>query len=399
MARWQRTLYILVLVQFVSATGFSSTFSFQPLYIAELGTRTGLSIEFLSGLVFSAPAITQIIMSPFWGAIADRRGRKLMVERATFGGAAVIFLMTFVGSAEEFVLLRAVQGLITGVVAAMTALVAANVPRERAGYALGLLQVGLWGGISAGPLIGGLVADTFGYRSTFLITSGMLLISGVLAWRGVDEQFQPRPRPVGRRYSFWAAWRQVLARPGIGSTYTADFMSQLGRFMLVPFLPFLVEDLMSGREQVATVTGIVSAVSALTGTLAAVYLGRLGDRIGPRIILLYGALAAAVFHFPQGLVWAVWQLITLQAITGAILGGITPAISAALAHCTPSGEEGAVYGLENSIAATARAIAPLLGSALVVWVDLWGVFATAGIIFLLMAVIVFGWLPGKRGEG
>jgi len=117
---WRRTLYIMVFCQVITSIGFSSIFPFLPLYVKSLGSVTDLGTEVLSGLVFSSQALTMMIASPIWGALADRWGRKLMVERAMFGGAVLLGLMAFVRSAEELVLLRAVQGLVTGTIGAPT---------------------------------------------------------------------------------------------------------------------------------------------------------------------------------------------------------------------------------------------------------------------------------------
>jgi DHA1 family multidrug resistance protein-like MFS transporter len=100
MPAWKRTLALLVIVQFSSTLGFSIIFPFLPLYLQQLGSSTNLSIEVLSGLVFSVQAATMAIASPFWGAVADRHGRKLMVVRSGCGGAVVILLMGFVRTAE-----------------------------------------------------------------------------------------------------------------------------------------------------------------------------------------------------------------------------------------------------------------------------------------------------------
>jgi DHA1 family multidrug resistance protein-like MFS transporter len=174
---WERTLYIMLFVQLVSTMGFSIIFPFFPLYVNELGTNTGLSLEFWAGMVFSSQGVTMMFASPIWGAIADKYGRKPMVVRATFGGAVLILLMGFVRSAEELTLVRALQGLVTGVVPAASALVAAAAPRDRTGYAMGVLQLGLWSGVAVGPLIGGFMADTWGFRSAFITTSVLLVLA------------------------------------------------------------------------------------------------------------------------------------------------------------------------------------------------------------------------------
>ena len=97
---WHRTLIILFFGQLISAVGFASFFPFLPLYVRDLGAATSLSVDFLVGMAYSAQAFTMMLASPIWGALADRFGRKLMVERAMFGGAVVLLLMAFARSAQ-----------------------------------------------------------------------------------------------------------------------------------------------------------------------------------------------------------------------------------------------------------------------------------------------------------
>ena len=396
---WKRTLYVIVFAQVMTSIGFSSFFPFLPLYVAELGAKSRLSVEFLSGMAFSAQAIMMMIASPFWGMIADRYGRKLMVERAMFGGAIVIGLMAFARSAEELVLLRAIQGLITGVLSAHNALVASVVPRERSGYAMGLLQVGLGIGVALGPLIGGLVADLFGYRSAFYVTGMLLFVSGIVVWLGIEEDFRPASAAKLATRTLMQKWNHILSAPGVLVTYSLRFISQFGRMMIYPILPFFIQTLMSDPSRVNTFTGMVIGTSSVFVTLSAIYLGRLGDRIGHRLILICCFMGGALAFLPQGFVVAPWQLLVLQAMAGATLGGITPSISALLARYTPQGEEGVVYGLDNSVSAGARALAPLLGASVAMWMGLRTTFTTTCLLFFMAGIISLWRLPREKASG
>src|SRR5690606_15645369 len=131
-----------------------------------------------------------MVASPIWGAIADRYGRKVMLVRATVGGAILSGLMGFAQNAEQLVLLRTLQGLVTGVVAAASALAVSVAPRERSGEALGLLQMARSVGVAAGPVIGGVLGDAFGFRESFWITGTLLGLSGVGAMIWVHEDFK-----------------------------------------------------------------------------------------------------------------------------------------------------------------------------------------------------------------
>ncbi len=380
--RWQRTLIVLFFSQMATAVGFSSIFPFLPLYVKSLGSSTGMSVELLSGLVFSAQAFTMMLASPVWGRLADRYGRKLMVVRASFGGSIVLLLMAFSQSAEQLVALRALQGLVSGTVAANSALLAAQVPRERMGYAMGMLQVGLGAGVAFGPLIGGIVADTFGYASAFYVTAVMLFLAGVVVFIGVREDFHPQISGEERGQSVLAFWSQLLKFPGVKPIYSLRFLTQLARSMLAPVMPLFVMGLMTDAARVNSFTGFLIGARAAATTVSAMVLGRLADRIGHRKVAAVSAISAGIFYIPQSLVTSEWQLLILTILVGVALGGVIPTLSAILARYTESGAEGAVFGLDTSIRSGASSVAPLLGSWIALSWGLRGTFVVTGLVLL-----------------
>lgn len=392
---WQRTLYIMLFVQFVSSMAYSIIFPFLSFYVQHLGTNTNLSLEFWVGMVFAVQGMTMMFASPLWGAVADRYGRKLMVVRAAFGGGLLVLLMGFARSAEELVVLRAIQGLVSGTVPAVSAMVAAAAPRERAGYAMGVLQLGLWSGVAVGPLVGGFMADTWGFRSAFIATTVLLVIAGTLVWLGVQEVFEPKAK-TRRSGAFIGEWRSILAAPGVGLIYGTRSLSWLARTMLTPIIPLFAASLLPETAKVSTFTGLVVGVAAAAGTFSAVYLGRLGDHIGHRKVLVGSAIAGASFYILQLFVAEAWQFLLVHALAGAALGGIMPALSALLNRYTQPGQEGAVYGLDSSVAAAARSVAPLAGTSVAVWLGLPGTFAIAGAILLFSAAMALRWLPDAK---
>jgi DHA1 family multidrug resistance protein-like MFS transporter len=155
MENWKRNLYLIWVAELVAIAGFSVVMPFLPYYVQELGVTDLRHVELWSGVLFASQAVTMAIFAPIWGALADRHGRKLMIQRATFGGALVLTAMAFVHNVWQLALLRAIQGALTGTIPAAMTLVASSTPRDRAGYALGLLQMAIWAGASVGPLLGG----------------------------------------------------------------------------------------------------------------------------------------------------------------------------------------------------------------------------------------------------
>jgi MFS transporter, DHA1 family, multidrug resistance protein len=387
MPQWRRNLYILFLIQLLSTAGFSLVFPFLPLYVKELGIRSYGSVELWSGLVFSSQALTMMLSAPVWGIVADRYGRKPMLVRASLGGAITILAMGFVQSAEQLTLLRIIQGLVTGTMAATNALVAASTPKERSGEALGLLQMGTWIGIAVGPLIGGIIGDNIGYRESFWITGVMLFIASIAVIFGVKEEFKPKPR--NRNSGMFSSYGTLLRAPDMASLYSIGFLHSLGRAVIFPIAALFMAELLHSDGNVGTMTGLMMAVYAVVGSLSASSLGKLGDRIGHSTVLFGGMLVALIFYLPQPFVTSAWQLVVLQALSGFSTGAVVPSLGALMNLRTPEGEQGATYGLDNSIQSGARMIAPLVGAALAIWFGSRGVFGTAVIIYAVAAVVGF----------
>jgi DHA1 family multidrug resistance protein-like MFS transporter len=382
--------------QMISMIGFSSVFPFLPLYVKSLGTVTSMSTDFCVGLVFSGQAFSMMIASPIWGAVADRWGRKLMVERAMFGGAVVLALMAFVRSAEELVVLRMVQGLISGVMGATNALVAATAPRGKTGYAMGLMQVAM--GLGLGPVIGGMVADAYGYRAAFYITAALLAIAGVVVFFGVDEQFVAPESSQKSHFNVFDTWQRVLSSQGVPLIYALRFINQMGRIIFIPILPLFIISLIDNPGRVNSFTGLVIGVSSAATAFFSIILGRVGDRSGHRRIVIISLLCSFLLFLMQSLVGAGWQLLVLQMLYGIALGAIVTGISALLAACTQQGDEGAVYGLDSSITSGARMIGPMLGVGISAYFGIRMVFGTAALLYLVAGVLAVQYLPKRAGK-
>lgn len=393
---WKVVLAIMFVVQMLSVVGFACIMPFLPLYVHALGTVTFLSESLCTALVYSGQALTMMLVSPLWGYLADRYGRKVMVERATFGGAIVLLLMAFPRSAEELVLLRMLQGAISGILGAANALVAASVPRAKSGFAMGLMQVSMGLGFALGPLLGGVLADLFGYRSVFYFTAPLLLMAGVLVWRFVDEEFVPRKIEGKWGSNIFRAWARVSRTPGVGWLFLLRFINQSGRIIYFPILPLFLLTLIDNPEKINSYTGIVISVASVSTALFSVAIGRLGDRSTHQKMVILCLFGAGATFLLQSLVQSGWQLVVLQLFYGIALGGIITSISAMLATFTEKGDEGTVYGLDNSVNAGARMVGPLLCYVITSLLGMRMVFASAGIFYLLAAVLAVAFLPKNR---
>jgi DHA1 family multidrug resistance protein-like MFS transporter len=403
---WRRNLAAIWFAELIAIVGFTVVIPLLPLYVEELGIQGEREIRIWAGVIFSTHAVMMGIFGPIWGALSDRYGRKVMVERAMFGGAVLIALMGYAQNVQQLALLRGLQGALTGTVTAANALVATAAPRERAGSALGMLQMAIYVGASAGPLLGGLVADTFGYRVPFWVTGGLLVLAGLSVHFFVKESFRPVASPAGKhaataagrstlRYRLRNRLAPVLESPALRGVLGVRLLMRLGARLLGPVLPLFIQAMVPPGARVASITGVVSGVSAAAGAVGAIALGRLGDRIGYRGILVACALISVVCYLPQPFVSSPTALLFWQAGTGLAMGGILASLSASLARLSPQGQEGIIYGVDATVVSSANAIGPMTGSALAAGLGLRAPFLFAAGMFGLAGVAAARLLPGR----
>ena len=132
---WAPTLAVLWVAQMVAELAFSFALPFIPLYIQELGVEDAAQAGLWAGAMAGGFAVVMAVMGPVWGQVADRHGRRLMIQRALFGAAVVVGAMALVQTPEQLFVLRLLQGSVTGVVAAFAIQVFRKVRESRTAVA------------------------------------------------------------------------------------------------------------------------------------------------------------------------------------------------------------------------------------------------------------------------
>jgi DHA1 family multidrug resistance protein-like MFS transporter len=396
---WQRNFRAVWFAELMATSGFMIVNPILPLYVRELGTLTDQQVRIWAGLVFFVHGLTMSIFGPMWGALSDRYGRKVMFERAMFSGSALMAMMGLVQNVHQLALLRALQGALSGTVAAAATLVAAIVPRQRSGYALGMLQVAIYFGMSAGPVLGGGLADAFGYQAAFWFTGGLLFAAVLVVAVFVEEPSQTtKPAKVeqtapkndrSRRCRLWNCPTLVLELAPLLSVLGTSLLTQLAAQMLLPTLPLFIEMVAPPGAPVASITGLVGGVSGLAGALGSLGLGKLGDRAGHRTILKACAVGSVVFYTAQFFIRHYLWLLPLQAAAGLATGGALVAMRASLVALAPEGREGIIYGVDGSVTSIAFAFGPMIGSALAAWESLRVPFLAAAGMSTLASIASF----------
>ncbi len=390
---WRRTLYALWFAQILALIAFSMRAPFLPYYLADLGLDNQNAQIWWSTVIGAAGALCMAISAPIWGIVSDRFGRKPMVIRAMLFAAFTIGLMALATSPWHLFGLRLIEGAFTGTVTACAALVAATVPRDRVGFGLGLIQTSVFSGGSLGPLFGGFLAEQIGYRWTCAVGAMFMVVGLLIVVFLVEERFQPvRRRAVEGERTGWRGGmgRQfaILSVPIVAMMVIATLVIRGTSMAVQPILPIYVADLPSLRISNDEMAGLVLGAQGLTSAIAAVFLGRLGDRIGHRGILSVCAVGAGLLYLPMAFVHQSWQLLILQALFGVTAGGLVPAANALVAHATRPEQRGVVFGLMAGAGSLGAFVGPLAVAGLATSGSFALAFLAIGASLLLMAAAV-----------
>ena len=195
---WQRNLWVCVFGSFTTIVAMTLLLPFLPLYVEELGVSDHAAIVQWSGIAFGATFFSAALTAPLWGKLADRYGRKLMLIRASLGMAVAMSLIGMAHNVWQLVGLRLLAGLLGGYASGSTVLVAAQTPKARTGWALGVLSSGIMAGNLVGPLIGGVLPPRIGIRATFLLAGAVIFVT-FLATTFLIHEEKRTAQHAGRR--------------------------------------------------------------------------------------------------------------------------------------------------------------------------------------------------------
>ncbi|MBW1606215.1 MFS transporter [Lactobacillus sp. Sy-1] len=383
---WRRNLNVLWFGNFIAGVGFSSISPFIALFIAQLGHYSNEQVSVLSGMAFAAPFIIKMIISPLWGILADRYGRKPMLLRASLGMAVVIGSMSLVTNAYELICLRLLQGVFAGFIGNAIALVAAETPSEHIGQASGKISTGNVSGTLVGPLVGGIIATSFGYRFTFLITGLALLAAFLLSLFLVHEHFKPVPRQKGVKQPHFL--QGIPMAKLIIAMFLTTLCVQATNNSISPILSLYVKQLLPATGSVALIAGIIQSVNGVSMIMVAPLFGRLGDRIGATKVLFFGLVFATMVFIATAFTQNIWELAVCRLLVGISDAALLPMVQALLAKGSPKDRISKVFSWNQSFQAAGNVSGPLVGSTVVLFGGYRGVFLATAVIAVINLLIV-----------
>ena len=382
MESWKVNLISVWFGCFFTGLAISQILPFLPLYVSQLGVTSHEALSMWSGLTFSVTFLVSAIVSPMWGSLADRKGRKLMLLRASLGMAIAILLQAFATNVWQLFILRAIMGLTSGYIPNAMALVASQVPRERSGWALSTLSTAQISGVIGGPLLGGFLADHVGLRAVFFITAILLVISFLVTLFLIKEGGRPVVSK-SERLSGKAVFAS-LPYPGLMiSLFVTTMVIQLCNGSVGPILALFIKSMEPDSSNIAFFSGMIAAVPGVSALISAPRLGKLGDRIGTARILMATLIFAVVLFFAMSFVTSPLQLGVLRFLLGFADGAMFPAVQTLLVKYSSDQVTGRIFGYNQSFMYLGNVAGPLIGASVSAMAGFRWVFAATAIVVLI----------------
>ena len=382
---WRRNLAICVFGSFTTLMSLSMLLPFLPLYVRELGVSSSSAVIQWSGVAFSATFVGTALTSPMWGHLADRFGRKPMLVRAAIGMAVVMSLIGVAHSVVELVALRLIAGLVGGFSSASIVMIGTQAPRDRAGWALGLLSTGALMGNLVGPLVGGFLPTWVGIRGTFFVGGAMIAVAAAASMLLVREDFDRHADQRLRVAAIKAPSSTTFNRSIIVGLLLTAMMVLFANMSIEPIITVYIGQLGVPAHHLVRIAGIVMACSALGSMLTAAKLGALADRVGSWKVIIGCLLATGLLMVPQAFVAQWWQLAVLRVFMGMTIAGLLPAIAKLVRQSVDESHLGKTLGYLQSFQSAGLVFGPLVGGQIGVWLGLHDVFFVTGALLISCA--------------
>ena len=372
-------------------TGFAVIIPVFPQRLQALG----LGPETLA-LMEGAFGLGMFLLSTPMGTWAGRIGRKPILFLSLAGFIVTNLLLAFVNVPLLFIPIRFVEGmLLSGLMPAAMSMVGDTIPLSKQGRWIGFLTTAQAVGFALGPGLGGLLSQTLGFTSPFLLSAGIALAASLLAIFMVPETLPEHVRKEAR---------QPSANRGLGLAnkskerrfarviwLVAPFLViDFGMIFTYPFVfpqyPFFFAKVL---HYSTAQYGMVFSTYGMALAIFPFFLGRLSESLPkkPLIVtgsLLFGALNLFMFAAP------LYPLL----LAGAALAGlgsafVEPAMGGIYLGATTDENRGQVMGIRGSAISLAIMLGPLVQALAGPWITPQITFAIGVALSLGMALVAF----------
>jgi len=377
---WEKNLIFIWISQFLGMVGMSAVVPFLPLFIRELGVTSSSEVSTWSGLVFAGPFFASFFITPLWGVLGDKYGRKIVTVRAILGLAIAQFFVGLSLSVYQLFITRVLQGFLSGFVPAALALVAANTPKEKNAFALGVLQTSIAAGNIFGPLIGGFLADLFGFRAVFFIVAVLLFATAIIFIFSVEEINKVDKN--AKHDSIKENLKFVFNNKSLFNISIMIFLTAFGFALIRPIFVLYFEEFSIDSAYFATIAGSVYAIVGVTNSISPPWWGKLSSNIGHSKVIIYSAIITGLMYPMHYFISNYFYLYPVRALIGIGFGGLSPIMFSLMSNFSPQSNKGGILSIGSSFQILGNSLGLVLGGILAGFTGFRVPFFVTGAVYL-----------------
>jgi MFS transporter, DHA1 family, multidrug resistance protein len=371
------TLFVAI---FVTAMGAGFVAPLLPIYAHDLGAG-----GFQIGMIFGAFSLTRTLFVPYFGKLSDRKGRKPFITTGLFCYFLVSLFYAASKSVEALIILRLGQGFASAMVLPVAqAYVGEMIPPSQEGRLMGLFNISLFGGLSAGPVMGGLLKDWLNIQASFT-GMGILTLLGFLLCLIMLPTERRTKSSAARARKKSVDYMDLIKLPSVFSIFVfrTCFTTCIG--ITWTFLPLLAGTRIGLSS---SAIGLVVMINVLISGLLQAPMGYAADRFSKKSLTLFGGFLALGAMLCLDRADSFTQLMVINGILG-LAGGISlPAIMAmGVIEGRQSGSMGSIMGLLALGHSIGMLAGPLLGGLLLDFFDFGAIFFSGAIVMALGAIM------------
>nr|WP_242038954.1 MFS transporter [Anabaena lutea] len=327
----RRNLLILFAAGLLFWSSLASLLPTLPLYIESIGA-TKQQI----GIVMGSFAIGMLLFRPLVGALADSRGRKIVLLIGMSVAAIAPLGYLVVKSILPLMAIRAFHGIsIAAFATGYIALVGDLAPEHRRGEIIGYMSLVNPIGVALGPALGGYLQAAYGYTPLFLSSAilGSLGILCILPIANPSIVEQPT-NSTGDR--FW----QLLISPRVRVPAIVLLLFGLALGTVHTFIALYIKS-----TGVNLNAGLFFTAAAISSFSVRVFTGRASDRYGRGLFITFSLM---VYTLAMICIWQANNPLTFLLggfIEGAASGTVIPMISVMMTDRALPHERGRIFGV------------------------------------------------------
>jgi MFS family permease len=295
-----RPFLTLAFAMFTATMGIGMVTPILSVY-AESQGATGAEI----GLAFSSFAITQLLISPFSGRLADRYGRKIFIVAGLASYVVTALGWYYTDSVYWTIAFRSFSGIGSAVIFSLSqAYIGDLAPSGYEGRYMGVFGIFMAVGFGVGPLLAGVVRDQTDIETVFLSMAAMFAAATVIVFVALPRSKRVQHGEEGAPAQ--VPWSTILRHPYVQGLYLVGTSLAFAMGASFTFVAIFLENELAAT---GTMVGAVLAVQQVTAGAMQPVSGMLADRFSRRLLIAAGAALVAVGYLVPSMVDSYWVIL------------------------------------------------------------------------------------------